>query len=200
VGLEVIHTECSTELSFCTSKWFFIAVLILTSVVIVLKCCLLISQILKLLHQILDLKPHSQQNRNPRFEKYYRPFFWAWNQIGGVTYFGYFCLGLCSATSFKRSRQSFPFDVAEHTSMLKKYRNMHYPRFSFIPKIGIAFPKRRLCFYCVLQPNEVIRDWKEFLLRTAPIYKERTPTTLRITSNWSFDDSLAQTWPGACVV
>ena len=28
-----------------------------------------------------------------------------------------------------------------HRSMLKKYKNTHQPRFSFIPKTGIAFPK-----------------------------------------------------------
>jgi len=34
------------------------------------------------------------------------------------------------------------------TSMLKKYQNTFYPRFSSIPKTGIAFPKTGFCFYC----------------------------------------------------
>jgi len=53
----------------------------------------------------------------------------------------FFMIGICSAISFKRSRRELPIDVAEHRSTLKNNQIMHYPRFSFIPKTGIAFPK-----------------------------------------------------------
>jgi len=49
-------------------------------------------------------------------------------------------IGPCSAVSLKRSRRELSINVAEHRSMLKIYRNTLYPRFSFIPKTGIAFP------------------------------------------------------------
>ena len=61
-----------------------------------------------------------------------------------------FEIGLCSAISFERSRRELSIDVAEHRSILKeKFQNTYYPRFSFTPKTGIAFPKTRFCFYCV---------------------------------------------------
>jgi len=58
------------------------------------------------------------------------------------TYFGYFSrlAYVCSAIPFKRSRQELSIDVAEHKCTLKNYKNAHYPRFSFIPKTGTAFP------------------------------------------------------------
>jgi len=59
-------------------------------------------------------------------------------------------IGLCSATSFKRSRRELSIDVAEHRSMLKNNQNTYYTRsrFSFMPKTGTAVLKTRLCFYC----------------------------------------------------
>jgi len=66
---------------------------------------------------------------------------------GGGTCFGYFFkIGLCSATSFERSRRELSNDVAEHRYMLKNYQNTYYPRFSFILKTGIAFPKTGAVF------------------------------------------------------
>ena len=54
-----------------------------------------------------------------------------------------------AALSFKRSRRDLSIDVAEHRSVLKKYQNTFYPRFSFIPKTGIEHsPKRRFYSYC----------------------------------------------------
>jgi len=60
----------------------------------------------------------------------------------------FFKIALCSAVLFKRSRRGLSIDVAEHSSMLKKYQNTNYLRFSFIPKTGVAFPKTvfLLCF------------------------------------------------------
>jgi len=52
--------------------------------------------------------------------------------------------------SFKRSQRELSIDVAEHRSMLKNYRNTHYPRFSVISKTGMAFPGTGFCFYCDL--------------------------------------------------
>ena len=53
----------------------------------------------------------------------------------------FFKIVLCSAISFKRSRRELSIDVAEHRSMLETYQNTLYPRFSFTPKTGKAFPK-----------------------------------------------------------
>jgi len=53
---------------------------------------------------------------------------------------------MCSAISFKRSRRELSIDVAEPRSTLKTYPNTHYPRFNFITKTGIAFPKTRVLF------------------------------------------------------
>ena len=53
----------------------------------------------------------------------------------------FFKVGLCSAISFKRSRRELSIDVAELLSMLKNFQNMHYSRFSSIPKTGKALPK-----------------------------------------------------------
>jgi len=53
----------------------------------------------------------------------------------------------CSAISFKWSRRELFIDVAEHRSTLKNYQNTPYPRFSFISKTVISFPKKGVCFY-----------------------------------------------------
>jgi len=55
---------------------------------------------------------------------------------------------LLSHITFKRSRRELSIDVAEHRSVSNNYQNTLYPRFSFIPKTGLAFPKRGFCFYC----------------------------------------------------
>jgi len=56
-----------------------------------------------------------------------------------------FCLlfktGLCSTISFESSRRELSIYVAEHRSTMKNNQNTYYPRFSFTPKPGIAFPK-----------------------------------------------------------
>ena len=39
-----------------------------------------------------------------------------------------------------------PNDWAEHRPILKNQLNTYYPRFSFIPKTGIAFPKTGVSF------------------------------------------------------
>ena len=94
----------------------------------------------------------------------------------------FFKIDLCSAISFKRSRRELSIDVAKHRSMLRKYRNTHYPRFSFIPKTGIAFPKTGVSF--LLQPTHSVEvqtvssssenflvselpSWRNFLNSTA---------------------------------
>ena len=60
----------------------------------------------------------------------------------------FFKIDLCSAISFKRSQRDLSIDVAEHRSTSTNYQNTHCPRFSFIPKTGIASPKTGVCFYC----------------------------------------------------
>ena len=45
----------------------------------------------------------------------------------------------------KVSARAF-IDVAEHRSILKKIPYTHYPRLSFRPKTGIAFPKTGFLF------------------------------------------------------
>jgi len=68
---------------------------------------------------------------------------------GWYVFWLFFEIGLGSAISFKRSRRELPIDVAEHRSMLENYQNMHYPRFSFIPKTGIVFLQKGFCFFSV---------------------------------------------------
>ena len=60
---------------------------------------------------------------------------------GWYVFWLFFKIGLRLTILLKRSRQALSIDVAEHRSMLKDYQITHYPRFSFIPKTGIAFPK-----------------------------------------------------------
>ena len=62
---------------------------------------------------------------------------------GLCVFWGFFKIDLCSAISFKRSRRELSIDVAEHRSILKNSQYTHNPRFSFIPKTGIAFPENR---------------------------------------------------------
>ena len=65
------------------------------------------------------------------------------------TYCSNFSKDLCSAVSLKTSRRELSIVVAGRRSMLKNNENTHYPRFSFIHKTDIAFPKTRVCLYCV---------------------------------------------------
>jgi len=46
------------------------------------------------------------------------------------------------------SRRDLFIDVSEPKSLLKTDENTFYPRFSFMPKTGKAFPKTGVCFYC----------------------------------------------------
>jgi len=41
----------------------------------------------------------------------------------------------------KSSRRDLFNGMAEHRAISKSVQNTHYPRFSFIPKTGIAFPE-----------------------------------------------------------
>jgi len=61
----------------------------------------------------------------------------------------FFKVDLRSSTSMESSRRDLLNDVAGHRSILKNDQNTYYPRFSFTPKTGIAFPKRVFCFYGV---------------------------------------------------
>jgi len=57
-----------------------------------------------------------------------------------------FKIDLCSAISFKSSRRELSIDVADHRATLKNNHNTYYPRFSFTPKPGAAFPKTGVLF------------------------------------------------------
>jgi len=57
-----------------------------------------------------------------------------------------FKIDLCSATSMESSRRDLLNDMAKHTSTLKNNQHTYYPRFSFTPKTGIAFPKAAFDF------------------------------------------------------
>jgi len=52
---------------------------------------------------------------------------------------------LCSAISMKRYRRNLFNGIAQHRPILKNNQNT-YPRFGFIPKTGIAFPKTGVLF------------------------------------------------------
>jgi len=69
---------------------------------------------------------------------------------GWFVFWEFFKIGLCSAISFKRSRRGLSSDVAEQIgrSMLKTTLKCVLPRFNFIPKTGILFPKTGISFYC----------------------------------------------------
>jgi len=77
----------------------------------------------------------------------------SWNVREQYVFWLFFKKGLCSATSFERSRWELSIDVAEHRSILKNNHKTYNPRFSFTPKTGIAFPKTGVfCFYCERGP------------------------------------------------
>ena len=61
-----------------------------------------------------------------------------------------------SAISFKRSQRELLIDEAEHRSMLKNNQNTLYPRLSFIPKAGIAFPKTGFLFLLWAQESKLL--------------------------------------------
>jgi len=63
-------------------------------------------------------------------------------------FWSFFKIDICSATSFKRSRRELSIDMAEHRFILENNQYTHYPRFSFIPKTGVAFSNTEVCFYC----------------------------------------------------
>jgi len=65
----------------------------------------------------------------------------------------FFKIHLCSTTSMESSRRDLLNDVAEHMSILKNDQNTHYPRFSFTPKTGIAFPLTVVLFLLRRFPN-----------------------------------------------
>ena len=68
---------------------------------------------------------------------------------GWYVFWLFFKIGLCSAISLERTRRELSIDVAEHRSILKNNQNTNYPRFSFTPKTGIAFPKTSIYFFTV---------------------------------------------------
>ena len=97
----------------------------------------------------------AQLKRNACFEGS-SDLFWVWNHNGVGTWL-IFKIGLCSAISFKRSRRELAIDVTAHWSKLKNYQNTHYPRCSFIPKTGVAFPKTGVLFWlCGLSDKLVL--------------------------------------------
>ena len=56
------------------------------------------------------------------------------------------------------SRRDLSNDMAEHKPILKNNQNTYKPRYSFIPKSGIAFPKTGECFYWVEVKSGLWRD------------------------------------------
>jgi len=93
-----------------------------------------------------ELSRRFQQKQNPVLRNAI-PVFGVKPKRGWYVFGSFFKVDLCSAISFKRSWRERSIDVAEHRTVSKSYRNTHYPRFSFIPKTGIAFPKTGWCFY-----------------------------------------------------
>jgi len=68
---------------------------------------------------------------------------------GCHVYCTFFKIGLCSATSCKRSRRELSIDVTERSSILKNNQNTDYPRFRFTPKTRNSL-ERVFCFHCVI--------------------------------------------------
>ena len=77
--------------------------------------------------------------------------------MGEVGILIFFKRALCSAIAFKTSRRGVSIDVAVHGSTLKNYQNTYYPRFSFITKTGITFPKTGA--YFLLWTNSSFYSW-----------------------------------------
>ena len=66
---------------------------------------------------------------------------------------------LRSVVSFNRSRRELSTDVAEHRSTLKKFKNTHYPYFSFIPKKRYGIPQNGgLFLLCMLSSVKLCGD------------------------------------------
>jgi len=97
--------------------------------------------------------PHSK-NKTPFWVMLY--LFWVcyvWSQKGGETYFGYLSRSAyVQPYHSKALGESFPY---MWLAMSKNYQNTHYHCFNVIPKTGIAFPKRGLCFYCALWSHDL---------------------------------------------
>jgi len=85
-------------------------------------------------------------NTKARFGECYT-YFGCETKAGLYVFWLFFKIGLCSAISFKRSQRELSIDVAQHRSILKNKQNTNYPRFSFLPKTGLAFLKTGVCFY-----------------------------------------------------
>jgi len=85
----------------------------------------------------METKQHTQSKQSPLLGNAI-PVLGVKRKQGWYVFWLFFKIDLCSAISFKRSRREFFIAGAEQLSMLKKYQNAHYPRFSFIPKTGIA--------------------------------------------------------------
>jgi len=62
-------------------------------------------------------------------------------KAGVVVFWLFFKMDISSAISFKRSRRELSTDMAEYRSMLKSFRNTHYPRFSFLTQNRYSIPK-----------------------------------------------------------
>jgi len=70
---------------------------------------------------------------------------------------------LCSAASFKSSRQELSIDMAEHRSILKNNQNT-YPRFSYTPKTGVELPEMGILFS--LCPAFSGKSWKSSTVKS----------------------------------
>jgi len=69
---------------------------------------------------------------------------------GLYVFWSFFKIDLCSATWMGSSHWNLFNDIAERRAILKNVQNTFYPRFSFIPKIGIASYKMGVLFlFCV---------------------------------------------------
>jgi len=87
---------------------------------------------------------------------------------GWYLFWLFFKIGICSALSLKRSRRELYIDVAEYRPTLKNYQNTHHLRFRFIPKTGVAFPKRDVVFSVIFK-----RIYKSFSTAKTSLQEER---------------------------
>jgi len=95
---------------------------------------------------VFNLPLPNQAWLKPRFRECYTGFRCETIKRGWYVFWLFFKIGVYSAISFKR--RGLSIDVAEHRSTMKNYPNTHYPRYSFMPKAGIEYPKTGVCFYC----------------------------------------------------
>jgi len=108
----------------------------------------------------------------------------------------FFKIDLCSAISMEISCRDLFNDMAEHTAILKKFQNTYHPRFSFIPKTGISFPKMgAFLLWNTLDLKWVIHIQYWFVTQTQQKpYNGRASPPRNLSLDWSYSETNQNIW------